>query len=140
VYNTHTHAYNRSSTKLTKQQKKPKLFFSFFSLNTSINCASLYFYSFVDVICLFFSIYVCVLVVITFFSLAVYSFFFFNCSSYPCVVLCRKTKKKKRWKHKPYTHTINFFFLKIEVLMTYLLTYNLTDNDKCLHPSCLFFN
>ncbi len=65
----HTHVYNRSSAKLTKQT-----FFFFFllSLNTSINCASFYFYSFVDVnfllLYLSLSLCVCVLVVITFLS------------------------------------------------------------------------
>jgi len=60
------------------------LFLLFFLVNTSINCASLYFYSFVDVnFLLFLSFCVCVgCHHIHFFSLAVCSFFFFNCSSY----------------------------------------------------------
>jgi len=78
VQHTHIQTYNRSPTNLTKQQKKTFFFLLFFfSLNTSINYASLYFYSFVDVNCLFFFLYLCVCVGYNHYFLLF--FFFISC-------------------------------------------------------------
>jgi len=124
VYNTHTYTYARIqpvTNQIDKTTKKNTFLFSFvFSLNTSINCASLYFYSFVDVNFILLSLSLCVCVGCNhfFFSLAVCSF---SSSTVRLIllsihvlsalyVLCRKRRKNmKKNKLYTYTHTINFF-------------------------------